>query len=96
MLRARATEKAKEERKAQKEASKATVTILRAEAAPVSSTAHCGAVLKSGKRKGQQCGADMPCKRHKVAHSRVPEHLHLNMTPYIPELWIPTYPKFNK
>ena len=29
------------------------------------STSKCNATLVSGKRKGQECGAELPCKRHK-------------------------------
>ena len=36
------------------------------------STAKCTATFKSGKRKGAQCGAELPCKRHKVDQQAIP------------------------
>ena len=62
--------------------------------ADVETPLKCEAKIKSGKRKGELCGAGMPCKKHKVPQPAT--KWHLNMSPYIPELWNPIYARFTK
>ncbi len=53
----------------------------------------CTAVLKSGKRRGEQCGAKLPCKRHKSSTPTLTKW-HLQMPGHVPNLWDAIYARF--
>ena len=53
-------------------------------------TAKCTATVKSGKRKGAQCGAPLPCKSHR----REQPKWHLNIPKRVPKLWDAIYARF--